>query len=131
LQKALDTGKLKLKDRLARRASEEIKAIKNGSISELQLQAKGLDEKRRTFAGSDVYRKSAVLAERLNEALRNLEYHTNDLLKVGDDIKKQIARVEEFKTRIESEILEFFEEKITIKIEELGLEPLLARCAAS
>lgn len=131
LQKALDTGKLKLKDRLARRASEEIKAIKNGSISELQLQAKGLDEKRRTFAGSDVYRKSAVLAERLNEALRNLEYHTNDLLKVGDDIKKQIARIEEFKTRIESEILEFFEEKITIKIEELGLEPLLARCAAS
>ncbi|MEE9353136.1 MAG: hypothetical protein V3U94_01790, partial [Candidatus Thorarchaeota archaeon] len=79
LQKALDTGKLKLKDRLARRASEEIEAIKNGSLSDLQLQAKELDEKRRTFAGSDVYKKSAVLTERLNEASRNLEYHTNDL----------------------------------------------------
>jgi len=131
LQKALDTGKLKLKDRLARRAFEEIEAIKNGAMSDLQLQAKELDKKRRTFAGSDVYKKSAVLAERLNEASRNLEYHTNDLLKVGDDVRKQIARVEEFKTRIESEILEFFEEKITIKIEKLGLEPLLARCAAS
>jgi len=131
LQKSLDIGKLKIKDRLARRASEEIEAIKNGSVSDLQLQAKELDEKRRTFAGSDVYKKSAVLAERLNEASRNLEYHTNDLLKVGDDIGKQIARVEEFKTRIESEILEFFEETITIKIEKLGLEPLLARCVVS
>ncbi len=128
LQKALDTGKLKLKDRLARRASEEIEAIKNGSISDLQLQAKELDEKRRTFAGSDVYKKSAVLVERLNEASKNLEYHTNDLLKIGADIKKQIARVEEFRTRIESEILELFEEKITIKIDDLGLEPLLAQC---
>jgi hypothetical protein len=131
LQKALDTGKLKLKDRLARRASEEIEAIKNGSISSLQLQAKELDEKRRTFAGSDVYKKSADLKERLNEASRNLEYHTNDLLKIGDDIRKQIARVEEFKTRIESEILEFFEEAITIKIDKLGLEPLLTRCVVS
>ncbi len=131
LQKALDTGKLKLKDRLARRASEEIEAIKNGSISDLQLQAKGLDEKRRTFAGSDVYKKSAILTERLNEASKNLEYHSNDLLKVGDDIKKQIDRVEEFRTRIESEILESFEEKITIKIDELGLEPLLERCVVN
>ncbi|TET12319.1 MAG: hypothetical protein E3J82_04690 [Candidatus Thorarchaeota archaeon] len=131
LQKALDTGKLKLKDRLARRASEEIEAIKNGSLSDLQLQAKELDEKRRTFAGSDVYKKSAVLIERLNEASKNLEYHTNDLLKVGADIKKQIARVEEFRTRIESEILESFEEKIIIKIDELGLEPLLTRCVVN
>jgi len=131
LQKALDTGKLRLKDRLARRASEEIEAIKNGSMSDLQLQAKELDEKRRTFAGSDVYKRSAVLAERLNESSRNLEYHTNDLLKVGDDIKKQISRVEEFKTRIESEILEFFEEEITIKIDKLGLEPLFERCVVS
>ncbi len=131
LQKALDTGKLKLKDRLARRASEEIEAITNGSISDLQLQAKELDEKRRTFAGSDVYKKSAVLTERLNEASKNLGYHTNDLLKVGADIKKQIARVEEFRTRIESEILESFEEKITIKIDELGLEPLLTHCVVN
>ncbi len=131
LQKALDTGKLKLKDRLARRASEEIKDIKNGSISDLQMQAKELEEKRQTFAGSDVYKKSAVLTERLNEASKNLEYHTNDLLKVGADIKKQISRVEEFRTRIESEILESFEEKITIKIDELGLEPLLTRCVVS
>ncbi len=131
MQKALDTGKLKLKDRLARRASEEIEAMKNGSISDLQRQAKELDEKRRTFAGSDVYKKSAVLTERLNEASRNLEYHTNDLLKVGADIKRQIARVEEFRTRIESEILEAFEEKIIIKIDELGLEPLLTRCVAN
>lgn len=131
LQKALDTGKLKLKDRLARRASEEIEAIKNGSLSDLQLQAKELDEKRRTYAGSDVYKKSAVLIERLNEASKNLEYHTNDLLKVGADIKKQIARVEEFRTRIESEILESFEKKITIKIDELGLEPLLTRCVVN
>ena len=131
LLKALDTGKLKLKDRLARRASEEIEAIRNGSISGLQQQAKELDEKRRTFAGSDVYEKSAVLTERLNEASKNLEYHTNDLLKVGADIKRQIGRVEEFRTRIESEMLESFEEKITIKIDELGLEPLLARCVVN
>jgi predicted phage-related endonuclease len=64
----------------------------------------------------------------LNEASKNLDYHTNDLLKVGADIKRQIARVEEFRTRIESEILESFEEKIIIKIDELGLEPLLALC---
>ena len=131
LQKALDTGKLKLKDRLARRASEEIEAIKNGSISDLQLQAKELDEKRRIFAGSDVYKKSAVLIERLNEASKNLEYHTNDLLKVGADIKRQITRVEEFRTRIESEILDSFEEKITIKIDELGLETLLTQCVVN
>ncbi|NOR38828.1 MAG: hypothetical protein GQ580_04495 [Candidatus Thorarchaeota archaeon] len=131
LQKALDTGKLKLKDRLARRASEEIKAIKNGSISDLQMQAKELEEKRQTFAGSDVYKKSAVLTERLNEASKNLEYHTNDLLKVGADIKKQISRVEEFRTRIESEILESFDEKITIKIDDLGLDPLLTQCVVS
>jgi hypothetical protein len=131
LQKSLDTGKLKLKDRLARRASEEIKAIKNGSISDLQMQAKELEEKRQTFAGSDVYKKSAVLTERLNEASKNLEYHTNDLLKVGADIKKQISRVEEFRTRIESEILESFDEKITIKIDDLGLEPLLTQCVVS
>ncbi|MHA1484511.1 MAG: hypothetical protein ACTSPR_04235, partial [Candidatus Thorarchaeota archaeon] len=84
-----------------------------------------------TFAGSDVYKKSAVLTERLNEASKNLEYHTNDLLKVGADIRKQITRVEEFRTRIESEILESFEEKITIKIDELGLEPLLTQCVVN
>ena len=125
LQKSLDTGKLKLKNRLMRRASEEIKAIKNGSMNDLQQQAKELDEKRRTFAGSDVYEKSAVLTKRLNEASKNLKYHTNDLLKVGDDIKRQIARIEEFKIRIESEILESFGEKITIKIDKLIFQKLI------
>jgi len=125
LQKSLDTGRLKLKNRLTRRASEEIKSIKSGSMNDLQQQAKDLDRKRQSFIGSDVYKKSAVLTERLNESSKNLEYHTNDLLKIGDDIERQIVRIEEFKTRIESEILRSFEEKITIKIDKTVFQKLI------
>ena len=38
LKEAIETGKLKLKDRLARRALEEIKAIETGSLCEFQEQ---------------------------------------------------------------------------------------------
>lgn len=125
LQKSLDTGKLKLKNRLIRRAFEEIKSIKSGSMNDLQQQAKELDKKYQTFVGSDIYKKSAILTERLNEASKNLEYHKNDLLKIGDDIERQIARIEEFKTRLESEILESFEEKIIIKIDKFAFQKLI------
>jgi hypothetical protein len=125
LQRSLDTGRLKLKNRLTRRASEEIKVIKNGSMTNFQQQAKELDKKRQTFVGSDIYKKSAVLTERLNESLKNLEYHKNDLLKIEDDIRRQISRIEEFKTRIEFEILKLFEEKITIKIDKTSFQKLI------
>lgn len=125
LQKSLDTGKLKLKSRLTRRASEEIRAIKNGSMNNFQQQAKELDKKRQTFVGSDIYKKSAVLTEHLNESFKNLEYHKNDLLKIEDDIRRQIVRIEEFKTRIEFEILKLFEEKITIKIDKTSFQKLI------
>ncbi|MHA1959377.1 MAG: hypothetical protein ACW99U_04060 [Candidatus Thorarchaeota archaeon] len=131
MQKAIESGKLKLKDRVARRAIEEIDAIRNGALSELQQSAKDIVETRRTYAGSEVYSQSEELALRLEEARKNLEYHQNDLLRTGDEIRRQIDKVEEFRGRIESEILDTFEEKVIIQIDDLGLEPLLAKCVAS
>ena len=130
LKEAIETGKLKLKDRLARRALEEIEAIESGSLSELQEQAKSIEDKRRNFAGSDVYSKSQALEEGLEEATKNLEYHKSDLLKIRDDIERQIEKVQEFKSRIESEILKAFEERIDIEIG-VTLEPLLDDCVVN
>ncbi|TFG30787.1 hypothetical protein EU527_14015 [Candidatus Thorarchaeota archaeon] len=127
LQQAIGAGKLSLKDRLARRAIEEIEALKTGELQKLQNQAKEIEEKRHTYAGSDVYKTSEELASNLNEAKKNLEYHKNDLLRIRDDLVRQIAKVAEFKTRIESEILESFGEKVTIQLE-VSLEPLVEMC---
>ena len=130
LREAIEMGKLKLKDRLARRALEEIEAIETGSLSRLQEQAKSIEEKRKNFAGSDVYSKSKELEESLEEATKNLEYHKSDLLKVRDDIERQLEKVKEFKNRIETEILEAFKEKISIEIGET-FEPLLVECVVN
>jgi len=127
LQQAIETNNLSLKDRLARRAVEEIQAIQKGGLQDLQNQAKEIEEKRHIYAGSDVYKKSAELEANLSEAKKNLEYHKNDLLRIRDDLRRQIAKVEEFKVRIEAEILESFAEKVTI-ILEVSLEPLVALC---
>jgi hypothetical protein len=127
VQEAIEASKLDLKDRLGRRAIEEIESISKGGLQELQNQAKGIEEKRHTFAGSDVYTKSGALQTALTEAQKNLEYHKNDLLRIRDDLERQIAKVKEFKARIESEILEAFGEKVTIELE-VSLEPLLKMC---
>jgi hypothetical protein len=126
LREAIENGKLPMKDRLARRAIEEVEAISNGSLDELQEKAKELEEKRHAFADSDVYAKSAKLQEELNEAERNLEYHRNDMRRIRDDITREIDRAEDFKVRIESEILESFEEKVKLQME-ISLEPLLEK----
>ncbi|MHA1768914.1 MAG: hypothetical protein ACTSV3_03580 [Candidatus Thorarchaeota archaeon] len=127
LQKAIESGNLPLKDRLARRAVEEIDQIRGGSLLDLQHQAKDIEEKRTRYAGSDVYRKNRELEDALNEAKKNLEYHRNDMLRIRDDITRQIAKVEEFTSRIESEIADAFGEKITVHVE-VSLEPLLDLC---
>jgi hypothetical protein len=127
LQKAIETNKLSLKDRLARRAIEEISMIRNAGLQDLQKNAKEIEEKRHTYAGSDVYTKSAELESALIEAKKNLDYHKNDLLRIRDDLQRQIAKAEEFKERIESEILESFSTKVTIQLE-VSLEPLVALC---
>ncbi|MGY5856321.1 MAG: hypothetical protein RTS72_06950 [Candidatus Thorarchaeota archaeon] len=124
LQKAIETKKLPLKDRLARRAVEEVEAIRKGGLQKFQDQAKEIENKRHTYAGSDVYSKNETLQRALNEATKNLEYHSNDLLRIRDDITKQIDKVKEFKGRIEAEILDAFSEKVTIQVE-VSLEPLL------
>ena len=127
LQEAIEKRKLPLKDRLARRAVEEVEAIRNGALQKFQDQAKEIENKRHTYAGSDVYSKNEALQDALNEATKNLEYHRNDLLRIRDDITRQIDKVKEFKTRIESEISDAFSEKVTIQIE-VSLEPLLEMC---
>lgn len=127
LQEAIETKKLPLKDRLARRAIEEVTAIRKGGLQDLQNQAMEIEEKKHTYAGSDVYTKSAELQAKLSEAKKNLDYHKNDLLRIRDDLERQIGKVEEFKVRIESEILESFTEKVTIQLE-VSLEPLVALC---
>lgn len=124
IEEAIETNKLPLKDRLARRAVEEIESIRKGDLQKLQNQAKAIENKRHTYANSDVYSKNDELQHNLNEAKKNLEYHSNDLLRIHDEISKQIDKVKEFKTRIESEILESFNEKVTIHVE-VSLEPLL------
>jgi hypothetical protein len=128
VEEAIEAGKLDLKDRLARRAVEEIEVIRKGGLREYQTQAKDIEEKRHTYAGSDVYAKSEQLRMAVIEAQKNLEYHSNDLLRIRDDLERQIAKVKEFKARIESEILEAFGEKITIELE-VSLEPLLKMCS--
>ncbi len=127
LQEAIATKKLKLKDRLARRAIEEVEAIKNGGLQDLQNEAHEIELKRRTYAGSDVYTKSEELQANLSEAKKNLDYHKNDLLRIRDDLERQIGKVNEFKVRIEAEILESFTEKVTIQLD-VSLEPLVALC---
>ncbi|MDH4212796.1 MAG: hypothetical protein OEV85_02645 [Candidatus Thorarchaeota archaeon] len=127
VQEAIERNKLDLKDRLGRRAIEEIEAISKGGLQDFQTQAKSIEEKRRTYAGSDVYKKSEELQTALNEAYKNLEYHRNDLLRIRDDLERQITKVNEFKTRIETEILAAFSEKVTIDLE-VSLEPLLKMC---
>ena len=72
--------------------------------------------------------KNKKLSEELGETAKNLEYHKNDLLRIRDDIKRQIEKVEEYKIRVEKEILELFNEKVIVLIDNLGLEPLLAEC---
>ncbi|MHA1942976.1 MAG: hypothetical protein ACW96M_01135, partial [Candidatus Thorarchaeota archaeon] len=124
LQEAIENKRLPLKDRLARRAIEEIDTIQKGGLDKLQTQAKGIEEKRHTYAGSDVYSKNDSLRAELNEAQKNLEYHSNDLLRIRDDITRQIDKVKEFKSRIETEITEAFGAKVTIQVE-VSLEPLL------
>ncbi len=127
LEEAIEKGKLPLKDRLARRAIEEVETIKKGGLQQLQDQAKEIENKRHTYAGSEVYAKNDALQNSLNEARKNLEYHRNDLLRIRDDIKRQIDKVNEFKTRIESEIYGSFKEKVNIQVE-VSLEPLLELC---
>ncbi len=128
LEKAIDSGSLKLKDRLARRSIEEIEVIKEGSLKELQLRAKDIEEKRTKYAGSDVYAKNKSLESAVEEAKKNLDYHKNDLLRVGDDIQREIEKFDDFKSRVESEINQAFDEKIAIEVETLKLVPLLEKC---
>jgi len=125
VQEAIENNKLKLKDRLARRAIEEIETMQKGGLTKLQSQAKQIEEKRHTYAGSDVYSQNDNLRQALKEAEKNLEYHRNDLLRLRDDITRQIDKVQEFKTRIEAEIQDAFGDKVTIQVE-VSLEPLLA-----
>ncbi|MGQ4871000.1 MAG: hypothetical protein ACP6IT_04110, partial [Candidatus Thorarchaeota archaeon] len=103
LKQAIEAGKLPLKDRLGRRAIEEIERIKKGGLADLQAQVKDVESKRRAYAGSDVYRKAAELEERFEEARKNLEYHKNDLLRIRDEIQRQLEKVAEFRERIEKE----------------------------
>lgn len=131
LEKALENGSLRLKDRLARRSIEEIEVIKKGALSELQSKAKAIEEKRTKYAGSDVYTKNKNLENALEEAKKNLEYHKNDLLRVGDDIKREIEKFEDFKSRVESEVNSAFDETVAIEVEKLRLIPLLEKCKFS
>ncbi len=127
LREAIEKGTIPLKDRLARRAIEEVERIKNGSLQEIQEEAKAIEAKRHQFAGSDIYRKAEELSLEFEEARKNLEYHQNDLIRLRDEIQRQLDKIQEFKERIESEISETFGESITIDIGET-LEPLLAKC---
>ena len=127
LKEAIERDKLSLKDRLARRALEEIEEIKDGSLKEIQTKAKEIEKRRSTFAGSDVYSKNDELAAAVDEATKNLEYHQNDLLRIRDDIQREVDRVEDYRKRIESEILEKFDEKVKLRLD-ISLEPLLAEC---
>ncbi|MHA2380033.1 MAG: hypothetical protein ACXADS_12235 [Candidatus Thorarchaeota archaeon] len=127
LKEAIETRKLSLKDRLGRRAIEEVNSISSGSLRSLQEKAKEVEDKRRSYAGSEVYAENARLQSSLEEAEKNLEYHRNDMLRVRDDISREVFRVQEHKERIESEILESFEEKVILQLE-IALEPLLEKC---
>ncbi len=128
IEKAIEYGSMSLKDRLGRRSVEEIDSIRNGSLLEFQQKAKEIEQKRVQYAGSDVYAKNNELSGILDEAQKNLEYHRNDLLKIGDDLRREIDKFEEFKNRVESEINEALDEEITIKADTVALVPLLEAC---
>ncbi|MHA1576305.1 MAG: hypothetical protein ACTSU3_02980, partial [Candidatus Thorarchaeota archaeon] len=128
LQKAIQQGSLKIKDRLARRSIEEIELSAQGSLKDFQERAKAIENMRTEYAGSDVYQKNQDLSDAFNEAKKNLDYHNNDILKIASDIERQIEKVEEFRERIEDEIQKAFEEKVSIQIDDLDLEPLLEKC---
>ncbi|TFH06866.1 MAG: hypothetical protein E4H14_09795 [Candidatus Thorarchaeota archaeon] len=127
LRQAIETKKISMKDRLGRRAIEEIEVIHSGGLQSLQNQAKEIEDKKHNYAGSDVYRQSKELEARLIEAKKNRDYHNNDLLRIRDDLQRQIAKVDEFKVRIEAEIFESFAAKVSIQLE-VSLEPLVALC---
>lgn len=128
IEEAIENDSMSLKDRLGRRSVEEIDLIRNGSLLEFQQKAKEIEEKRVQYAGSDVYTKNNELAGLLDEAQKNLEYHKNDLLKIGDDLRREIDKFEEFKSRVESEINEALDEEIAIQADTLALVPLLEAC---
>ncbi|NWF96758.1 MAG: hypothetical protein HXY34_11510 [Candidatus Thorarchaeota archaeon] len=128
VREAIERGSLPLKDRrLERRAVEEIDAIRSGALAELQTKAKSIDENRRAFAGSEVYQQASRLEHRFEEASKDLEYHTNDMLRVRDEITRQLDKIVEFRARIETEIEQSFQEKVKIEMG-LTLEPLLEKC---
>jgi len=128
MREAIENGSLSLKDRrLERRAIEEIDAIKQGALKEFQEKGKAIDQKRSAYAGSEVYAMSAKLQAKFDEARKNLEYHTNDLLRTGDEIKRQLEKVAEFKSRIETDLQQSFGESVTIEVG-VTLEPLLEKC---
>ncbi|MFX0107520.1 MAG: hypothetical protein ACFE7R_04485 [Candidatus Hodarchaeota archaeon] len=127
LKEAIEKKKLPLKDRLARRAIEEVDDIHNGTLMDLQEKAKSVESKRLNFAGSDVYQESARLSSELDEAQKNLDYHKSDMMRIHDDIMREVARTKDYKERIEAEILESFEEKVILQLE-ISLEPLLEKC---
>jgi hypothetical protein len=129
LREALEDGKLLLKDRLERRAIEEIDDIKNGSLRDLQAQAKALEEKRYRFVDSEIHAKNKELAACVEEAAKNLEYHRNDLLRIRDEITRQLDKIKESEIRIENDILTAFGESITMDVG-VTLEPILEKCNA-
>jgi len=129
LREALEDGKLLLKDRLERRAIEEIDDIKNGSLRDLQAQAKALEEKRHRFVDSEIHAKNKELAACVEEAAKNLEYHRNDLLRIRDEITRQLDKIKESEIRIENDILTAFGESITMDVG-VTLEPILEKCNA-
>ncbi|TXT57493.1 MAG: hypothetical protein BAJATHORv1_10195 [Candidatus Thorarchaeota archaeon] len=128
LKQAVETDAFPLKDRLGRRAIEEAESIKKGELFELQEQAKEIERKRKEFADSDVYSKDAKLKVEVEEARKNLEYHQNDLLRVKDDIERELEKMKDYKSRIEKELLKSFSAKVSIEYGET-LEPLLQKCS--
>jgi hypothetical protein len=124
---AIEREAFPLKDRLARRAVEEIELIKNGELQEYQDTAKEIDRKRKEYAGSEIYRRTEELEGKVREAEKNVKYHNNDLLRIRDDIKKQLEKADDFKKRIEAEIAKNLGKKVTIDLG-VTLEPLLEEC---
>lgn len=127
METAIERDAFPLKDRLARRAIEEIELIKKGELQEYQDKAKEIDRKRKEYAGSEIYRKTEELEGMVREAEKNVQYHNNDLLRIRDDIKKQLEKAEDFKKRIEAEIAKNLGKKVTIDLG-VTLEPLLKEC---
>ncbi|TFF92426.1 hypothetical protein EU545_00925 [Candidatus Thorarchaeota archaeon] len=127
METAIERDAFPLKDRLARRAVEEIELIKKGELDDFQDRAKEVDRKRKEYAGSEIYRKTEELEMQVREAEKNVKYHNNDLLRIRDDIKKQLEKADDFKKRIEAEIAKNLGKKVTIDLG-VTLEPLLKEC---